>query len=82
MSVKKVVGAWLGAKEKLAESQKRVTYLTQRLAALEEEMKVLRRENTELRMPLLCDGCRTYLQSKHPGDTIEVYPCAKCIGIS
>ena len=84
MSAKKVVEltyAWFGAQEKLVESQKRVTHLTLRLARLEEEIEDLRRENTELRIPLLCDTCRMYLQSKLPGDTIEVCPCAKCIGI-
>ena len=84
MSAKKVVEltyAWFGAREKLVESQKRVTHLTRRLALLEEKIGDLRREDTELRIPLLCDTCRTYLQSKLPGDTIEVCPCAKCIGI-
>ena len=84
MSAKKVVEltyAWFGAQEKLVESQKRVTHLTHRLALLEEELEDLRRENLELRIPLLCDTCRTYLQSKLPGDTVEVCPCAKCIGL-
>ena len=82
MKLPEVVKAWLTTREKLTESEKRVTFLTQCLAALEEEMKTVRRENTELRMPLLCEGCRRYLQSKHPGDTIEVSPCTKCIGIA
>ena len=84
MSAKKIVEltyAWFGAQEKLVESQKRVTHLTLRLARLEEEIEDLRRENRELRIPLLCDTCRMYLQSKLSGDTIEVCPCAKCIGI-
>ena len=66
---------------KTGRKSKKVTHLTLRLARLEEEIEDLRRENTELRIPLLCDACRTYLQSKLPGDTIEVCPCAKCIGI-
>ena len=82
MKLPDVVKAWLTTKEKLLESEKRVTFLTQRLTLLEEELKEVRRENTELRMPLLCEGCKRYLQSKHPGDTIEVCPCAKCIGIA
>ena len=82
MKLPEVVKAWLTAKEKLLESETRVTFLTQRVAALEEELKEVRRENTELRMPLLCEKCRWYLQSKHPGDTIEVCPCANCIGIA
>ena len=82
MKLTEVVKAWLTTKEKLLESEKRVAFLTQRLTLLEEELKELRRENTELRMPLLCEGCKRYLQSKHPGDTIEVCPCAKCIGIA
>ena len=81
MKLPEVVKAWLTAKEKLLESEKRVTSLTQRIAALKEEMKEVRRENTELRMPLLCEKCRRYLQSKHPGDTIEVCPCANFVPV-
>ena len=82
MKLPDVVRAWLTTQQKLLESEKQVSFLTTQLTRLEEELKEVRRENTELRRPLLCEACTRYLQSKHPGDTIEVCPCANCIGIA
>ena len=78
MSAKKVVELTyelFEVKEKLVESQKRVTKLLQRLAHVEEE-------NTTLTRLLLCRQCKTYVDSKGPGDTIEARACSECIGIS
>ena len=68
-------------KEELRESQKHVTELTNHITVLKIEIKALRLDNQQLRMRLLCDKCRTYLQGKLPGDTIVEYDCVKCIGI-
>ena len=84
MSAKKVVELsyeLYEAKEKLVESQKRVSQLIHRLASLEEEIQDVRLENEKLRPVLLCDACREYLESKRPGDTIEAGACTECIGI-
>ena len=78
MSAKKVVELTyelFEAKEKLAESQKRVSQVLHRLASLEEE-------NEKLTRLLLCRKCRAYVESKRPGDTIEARACSECIGIS
>ena len=78
MSAKKVVALTyelFEVNEKLAESQKRVTKLLQRLAHVEEE-------NATLTRLLLCRQCKTYVESKCPGDTIEARACSECIGIS
>ena len=77
MSAKKVVELsyeLYEAKEKLVESQKRVSQLIHCLASLEEE-------NEKLHRLLLCGACRAYLESKRPGDTIEAGACTECIGI-
>ena len=82
MKLPEIVRAWLTSQQKLFENEKQVTFLTKQLQRLEEELKEVRRENTDLRMPLLCESCKRYLQSKHPGDTIEICPCVHCIGIA
>ena len=48
-----------------------MTFLTQRVAAVEEEMKEVRRENTELRMPLLCEGCRRIYKANTLGTRLR-----------
>ena len=82
MKLPELLKAWLTSQQKLLKSEKQVTFLTKQLQTLEEELKDVRRDNTNLRMRLLCDACKTYLLSKHPGDTIECYPCPHCIGIA
>ena len=84
MSAKKVVELTYElyeTQEKLTKSQKHVTKLTNHITLLKMEIEALRLDNKQLRMRLLCDQCRSYLQSKLPGDTIVEYDCAKCIGI-
>ena len=71
MKLPEVVKAWRTSQQKLLESEKQVTFLTKQLNRLEEELKEVRRENTDLRMPLLCEGCKRYLQSKHPGTRLR-----------
>lgn len=45
------------------------------------ELQALRLDNKHLRYQMLCSSCRSYLDGKQPGDTIECSPCPYCIAV-
>ena len=82
MKLPELLKAWLTSQDELRKSEKQVIFLTKQVNILEEELKDVRKDNFKLRLKLLCDACKTYLLSKHPGDTVECSPCTHCVGIA
>ena len=68
-------------KDQLERTRATLQRKEQLMDTMKGELQALRLDNKHLRYQMLCSSCRSYLDGKQPGDTIECSPCPYCIAV-